>query len=270
MSKKPPPAVDPTIGSGVTEGAALLQRDVMAALEGLAEDDEREEDGLVERPHPDTLPAPPQQVAVELVDFGRLEAIRGRWGSSFEARHGLVLGTSSFVIKAVVEALAAVPDANVQLHQGGALRNNYYDIAVTFPGTDGAQRPVIRSAQRKGMAAIAGELARFARQAADGSIPAEDQTGAVITVHDRAATGLLWSSPPLEPPQCLALAVHAARQQAVALEAEPGAAARVTVRPVAHLVLAWDPRAMSVETAAQLLSRIKACLEQPERLLVEA
>ncbi len=273
MSKKPPPAVDPTINSGVGQDGRLLQRDVMTALENLAREDDRDEraprSGL-DNGLRASAQAPAPQLAVEAVDLGQLQNLQHRWGPSFEARHGLALGHWSFVVKAVVEALATVPDANVQLHHGKPQRNNYYDVAITFEGPKGTMAPVIRSAQRKGMAAVEGELARFARQVEDGSLPAEDQTGAVITLYDRASSGLMLSTAPLVPPQCLALAVHATRDRPVVVSSGPQARAHVAIRPMCYLSLSWDPRALNVELAARLLARTKDCLEHPERLLLEA
>jgi 2-oxoglutarate dehydrogenase E2 component (dihydrolipoamide succinyltransferase) len=244
---------------GTGKDGRLLQRDVMAALENLARDED--EGSERRRSSPERWPeAPPlaAQLAVEEVDLGRLTQLIERWGPSFRARHGLELGLRSFLVKAIVEALATVPDANVQLHQGSPQRNEYYDVALATPGPGVPRAPVLRSPQRKGFGEIEGELARFERQVRDGSLPAEAETGAVITLHWRE--GLLLSSVSIEPPQTLALAVHRVQPRPVVR------AGAVVIRPVTQLALGWDPRALDGATAAALLGRIAELLAQPERL----
>jgi 2-oxoglutarate dehydrogenase E2 component (dihydrolipoamide succinyltransferase) len=259
--------LDPQHLQGTGEGGRLLQRDVMAALANLANDDEGDEHASTSLSwsSDQTAVAPPPQHAVERVDVSRLQGLLGRFGPAFEARHGLSLGLEPFVIKAVVGALAAVPDANVQLHEGRPQRNQYYDVAIVTPGPQGDRTPVLRSPQRKGFAEIQGELARFARQVHDGSLPAEAETGAVLTLHQRGA--VLLGTVPLDPPQCLAMALHRVHDAPVIVPGPQGPG--VGVRPICHVSLAWDPRALSATLADTLLARIKQGLEQPERLWLE-
>ena len=136
---------------------------------------------------------------------------------------------------------------------------------MTIPTSGGTRAPVLRSPQRKSFAEIEGELARFSRQGADGSLPAEAETGAVITLHRRA--GLLLSTVPLEHPQCLALAVHRVQPTPVVIQGPAGPI--VAIRPVCMLSLGWDPRAMGVADAAALLGRVREGLKHPERLWLE-
>ncbi len=252
---------------GTGEGGRLLQRDVMAALANLADDDDGEERASEDADWAaaPSSSEPPPELAVEQVDVSRLARLIERFGPAFHTRHGLELGLDSFVIKAVVEALASVPDSNVQLHEGRPQRNQYYDVAITLSGPGGDRTPVLRSPQRKGIAELQGELARFSRQVQDGSLPAEAETGAVITLHRRDA--VLQSTVPLAPPQCLALAIHRIHDAPVVVAAPQGQV--VTVRPVCRVSLAWQPRAVSAALASALLRRIKQGLEQPERLWLE-
>lgn len=259
--------LDPQGLQGTGEGGRLLQRDVMAALANLAAEDEGDERAGEDAgwASEQVAAAPQARIAVERVDVSHLRRLLDRFGSAFEARHGLALSLEPFVIKAVIDALAAVPDANVQLHEGRPQRNQYYDVAITTPGPSGERTPVLRSPQRKGFAEIQGELARFARQVHDGSLPAEAETGAVLTLHQRGK--VLLSTVPLEPPQCLALAVHRVHDAPAVVAGPEGPF--LAVRPICHISLAWDPRALSADLAHALLARIQQGLEQPERLWLE-
>jgi 2-oxoglutarate dehydrogenase E2 component (dihydrolipoamide succinyltransferase) len=264
----PDPSVAPP--NAPAEEGRTLAREVRAVLENLASDDDLAERGEAWAAPPDPtedhrwLP----QLAVEELDFTHPLALCARWAAAFQARHELPLEPWALLVKALATALSEVPEANVQICQGRALRTGCFDVGVTMSGRQGLRTPVLRDALRRGVPDIAAELARFAREVAQGELPPASETGAVITLHDRQDCGLLLSTAPLAPPQCLALVVHAVRPRPTAI---PGPDGHVLVlRPLCPVALTWDPRAMSAATAARFLGRTRELMEHPERLLIEA
>ncbi|MFH1467873.1 MAG: 2-oxo acid dehydrogenase subunit E2 [Pseudomonadota bacterium] len=266
--RKPDPPAPPPVAP--PEPGHTLEREVRAVLENLACEDDLHERGEAWAAPPDPTEGHPwlPQLAVEEIDFSHPVALCARWSAVFLARHELRLDPWAFLIKAVATALSEVPEANVQISQGRALRTGCFDIAVTLSGPQGLRAPVLRDALRMGMPAVAAELARFARQVSDGDLPPAAETGAVITLHDRQSSGLLLSTAPLSPPQCLALVVHAVRPRPTAIPGPDGPT--LVVRPLCPVALTWDPRAMSAAVAASFLTRVRELMEQPERLLIEA
>jgi 2-oxoglutarate dehydrogenase E2 component (dihydrolipoamide succinyltransferase) len=267
-ARTPDPAAPPP--SVPAEEGRTLEREVRAVLENLASDDDLAERGEAWAAPPDPTEGHPwlPQLAVEEIDFSLPIGLCTRWAAAFEARHELRLDPWALLVKAVASALSEVPEANVQISQGRAQRTGCFDVAVTLSGRQGLRTPVLRDALRMGVPTVAAELARFAREVAEGVLPPASETGAVITLHDRQDSGLLLSTAPLIPPQCLALVVHAVRPRPTALPGPGGPT--LAVRPLCPVALTWDPRAMSAATAARFLRRVREVMEHPERLLIEA
>jgi 2-oxoglutarate dehydrogenase E2 component (dihydrolipoamide succinyltransferase) len=67
----------------------------------------------------------------------------------------------------------------------------------------------------------------------------------------------------LNPPQCGILGMHAILDRPVARD---GA---VVIRPMMNLALSYDHRLIDGKEAVSFLQRIKACIEDPEELLLE-
>jgi 2-oxoglutarate dehydrogenase E2 component (dihydrolipoamide succinyltransferase) len=73
----------------------------------------------------------------------------------------------------------------------------------------------------------------------------------------------LLSTPILNPPQSGILGLHAIQKRPVAV----GDA--VVVRPMMYVALSYDHRLVDGREAVQFLVRVKECVENPERLLLE-
>jgi len=82
------------------------------------------------------------------VDMSAVMGLRKEVQEGFQAKYGVKLGFMSFFIKAVVEALKAVPQINAQLEGDELIQNHYYDIGVAVGTEKGLMVPVLRDKQR--------------------------------------------------------------------------------------------------------------------------
>jgi 2-oxoglutarate dehydrogenase E2 component (dihydrolipoamide succinyltransferase) len=73
----------------------------------------------------------------------------------------------------------------------------------------------------------------------------------------------MLSTPILNPPQSAILGMHAIQKRPVVRDDQ------VVVRPMMYLALTYDHRLIDGREAVQFLVRIKECLEDPERMLLE-
>ncbi len=270
VQDRPKSAAPPQQARGAV-GRKAIKKEVLLAIEGLAHERGQPVAQLGAAAPLDAgvqLGQAAVQVMVEQADMSRVLALRQRYKASFKARHQVDLGLLAFFVLAVVDALEHVPALNVQLEDGQAARNRYYDIGVTVPGPEADLIPVIRDAERKRFAEVQHDIARYARQARDGSFAASSSSGGVFTVADRQQMGALLSTAPLVPPQCGALAIHAIRRRPVVLADEKGE--RLAVRPMMHLSLAYHGQVVEARDAALFLARVVASVEAPERLMLQA
>ncbi len=196
-------------------------------------------------------------------DMSAVMRLRGEMQEAFTKEHGVKLGFMSFFIKAVVSGLKAVPAINGRMDGDDFLQNHFHDIGVAVGTERGLVVPVIRDADRKSFADIERDLAAYAVKAREGKIKIEDLTGGVFTISNGGIYGSLLSTPILNPPQSGILGMHKIQERPIA---EKG---QVVIRPMMYLALSYDHRVVDGKEAVTFLVRVKECIEQPARLLLE-
>ena len=143
------------------------------------------------------------------------------------------------------------------------VENHYYDIGVAVGTERGLIVPVIRDADQKSFAQIERDLVEYAGKAREGKIKIEDLQGGVFTISNGGIYGSLLSTPILNPPQSGILGMHNIQERPVAINGE------VVVRPMMYLALSYDHRVVDGKEAVTFLVRVKECIENPLRLLLE-
>jgi 2-oxoglutarate dehydrogenase E2 component (dihydrolipoamide succinyltransferase) len=209
-----------------------------------------------------------QQTAAILTTFNECDmsgvmALRSKMQDQFTKKHGIKLGFMSFFLKAAVDALKAVPSLNGQLEGDEFIQNHFYDIGVAVGAPKGLIVPVIRDADKKGFAQLEKDIAAYAVKAREGKIGIDDLTGGVFTISNGGTYGSLLSTPILNPPQSGILGMHNIVQRPVAVNGE------VVIRPMMYLALSYDHRVVDGKEAVTALVRIKDCIEDPSRMLLE-
>ena len=196
-------------------------------------------------------------------DMSAVMKLRADMQESFTKEHGIKLGFMSFFIKAVVSALKAVPSVNGRMEGDDFIQNNYFDVGVAVGTERGLIVPVVRDADQKSFAQVERDLADYAKKARDGKIKIEDLSGGVFTISNGGIYGSLLSTPILNPPQSGILGMHKIQERPIA---EKGA---VVIRPMMYLALSYDHRVVDGKEAVTFLVRVKDCIEQPARLLLD-
>ena len=209
-----------------------------------------------------------QQTAAILTTFNECDmsgvmALRSKMQDSFTKKHGVKLGFMSFFIKATVDALKTVPALNGQLEGDEFIQNHYYDIGVAVGTEKGLIVPVLRDCDKKSFAQLEKDIAAYAVKGREGKISIDDLTGGVFTISNGGTYGSLLSTPILNPPQSGILGMHNIVQRPVAVNGE------VVIRPMMYLALSYDHRVVDGKEAVTALVRIKDCIEDPSRLLLE-
>ncbi|TLD68839.1 dihydrolipoyllysine-residue succinyltransferase [Phragmitibacter flavus] len=198
------------------------------------------------------------------VDMTAVMELRKQLQDDFVKKHGVKLGFMSFFVKAVVDALQAVPQLNVRVDGDEIISNHFYDIGVAVGTEKGLIVPVLRDCEKKTFAEIEKDILAYAAKAKEGKIALDDLTGGVFTISNGGVYGSLLSTPILNPPQSGILGMHSIQQRPVALNGQ------VVIRPMMYLAVSYDHRVVDGKGAVTFLVRIKDCLENPSRLLVGA
>ncbi len=197
------------------------------------------------------------------VDMSQVMAIRSQYKDKFKEEHNVGLGFMSFFTKAAIFALKAYPAVNAEIRDTNFIYKNYYDIGVAVGGPKGLVVPIVRDADTMTFAGIESEIIRLAGKVKDGSISLDEMQGGTFTISNGGIYGSMMSTPILNYPQVGILGLHNITKRAVVVNDQ------IVVRPMMYIALSYDHRIIDGKEAVQFLVKIKECIEDPMRLLIE-
>jgi 2-oxoglutarate dehydrogenase E2 component (dihydrolipoamide succinyltransferase) len=209
-----------------------------------------------------------QQTAAILTTFNEVDmtevmSLRKSVQEEFLAKHGVKLGFMSLFTKAVVQALRDVPSINARIEGDEIIENHFYDIGVAIGTEKGLIVPVVRDCDQKSFAQIEKDIIGYSLRSKEGKIELSDLSGGVFTISNGGVYGSLLSTPILNPPQSGILGMHTIQQRPMAVSGN------VEIRPMMYLALSYDHRLVDGKEAVSFLIRIKDCLENPTRMMLE-
>ena len=197
-------------------------------------------------------------------DMSAVMSLRKALQEDFSKKHGVKLGFMSFFVKAVIDALQAVPAINSRIDGDDLILNNSYDVGVAVGTEKGLVVPVVRDCEKLSFADIETRLAAYAAKAREGKISLDDLSGGVFTISNGGVYGSLLSTPILNPPQSGILGMHKIQERPVVVNGQ------IVARPMMYLALSYDHRVVDGKDAVTFLIRVKDCIENPARLLLGA
>ena len=197
------------------------------------------------------------------VDMSAVMHMRNQYKDLFEKKHGVKLGFMGFFVRACIQALKEVPAVNAEIDGADIVYKNYYHIGVAVGTEKGLVVPVVRDADTMSLAQIEKTISEFGRRARDGALKIEEMQGGTFTISNGGVYGSLMSTPILNAPQSGILGMHKIQERPVVI------AGKIEARPMMYLALSYDHRIIDGREAVTFLVRVKECLEDPQRLLLE-
>ncbi len=123
--------------------------------------------------------------------------------------------------------------------------------------------PVARDCDQKSLSQIENKIAGFGRRARDGTLKIEEMQGGTFTISNGGVYGSLMSTPILNAPQSGILGMHKIEERPVVV------AGKIEARPMMYLALSYDHRIVDGREAVTFLVRVKECIEDPQRILLD-
>ncbi|MBM3976252.1 MAG: dihydrolipoyllysine-residue succinyltransferase, partial [Planctomycetes bacterium] len=197
------------------------------------------------------------------IDMSAVIELRKARNEEFQKRHGVKLGFMSFFVRAAVDALGLVPQVNAEVRGDTIVYKEYFDIGVAVGGGKGLLVPILRNAETLSFAEIEKKIADLGKRAQDNKIGLDELTGGTFTISNGGIYGSLLSTPILNPPQSGILGLHAINERAVVRDGQ------IVARPMMYVALTYDHRIVDGREAVTFLKRIKDCIEDPTRMLLE-
>jgi len=200
---------------------------------------------------------------VNEVDMSAVMALRARFKDRYLDTHGVKLGFMSFFVKAVIEGLKAYPALNAEIRGDDVVYKHYFDIGVAVGGGKGLVVPVLRNAESMSFAEIEAQIADYGRRAKANQIMPDELKGGSFSITNGGVYGSLLSTPILNPPQSGILGMHNIVERPIGVDGQ------VVLRPMMYLAVTYDHRIVDGREAVGFLIRVKECVENPERILLE-
>lgn len=194
-------------------------------------------------------------------NLDRLMAVRKDLNASL-AEAGIKISVNDFVIKACAAALQKVPEANASW-EGSAIRQYASsDISVAVAIEGGLITPIVKAAHLKSLSQISQEMKDLAKRAREGKLKPEEFQGGSFSLSNLGMYGIKSFSAVINPPQGAILAVGAGEKQAVVKDD-----GQITSATIMNCTLSVDHRAIDGAVGADLLTAIKAYIENPMLML---
>lgn len=251
VAKMPAPSVEAPTPTPTLGGERRERREKMTRLR------QRIAERLVEAQHTAAM-----LTTFNEIDMTNVMEIRKRYKDQFAKDHGINLGFMSFFVKAVVQALRAVPGVNASIDGNEIVYHDYYDVGVAVSTEKGLIVPVVRDCDKLSFAGVEKAIANYAAKGREGKIALEDLAGGTFTVTNGGVFGSLLSTPILNPPQSGILGMHKIEQRPIVIDGQ------IVARPMMYVALSYDHRIVDGKEAVTFLVKVKEAIEDPARLLL--
>jgi len=202
---------------------------------------------------------------VEELDVTAVEELRAALNSEHQAdRPRLTL--IPFLMQALVRAVADFPEMNALYDDEAETleRHGAVHIGIATQTPNGLMVPVVRHCETRGLWDCAAEVARLAEAARAGRATRGELTGSTITITSLGALGGIVSTPVLNRPE---VAIVGVNKQAVRPVWQGG---QFVPRTIMNLSSSFDHRVIDGYVAARFVQRLKALIEVPATIFMEA
>jgi pyruvate dehydrogenase E2 component (dihydrolipoamide acetyltransferase) len=188
------------------------------------------------------------------VNFSRIAQIRNARKADFE-RAGTKLTYLSFIAKAVIDALRAVPIVNTSVDGENIIYHKDVNIGIAVALEWGLIVPVIKHADEKNLLGLSRSIADLANRARAKQLKPDEVQGGTFTITNPGVFGALFGMPIINQPQVAILGVGNIEKRPVVVDDA------IAIRPMAYLTLGYDHRVIDGAVADEFMSIVKRSLE---------
>ncbi len=193
----------------------------------------------------------PHVTTVFEIDLGAVLAHRQRHRGEFEQR-GVALTLTAYFVRAAVDAIRAVPEANSRWTDDALEVFDSVDFGIGTATSGGLLVPVLRRAESLDLFQTAWGIEDLVRRARSGELTPADVRGGTFTISNHGVSGSLFATPIIIPqPQSAILGVGKLEKRAVVIERD--GEEHIVARPRCYLTLTLDHRVMDGEQANRFM-----------------
>jgi pyruvate dehydrogenase E2 component (dihydrolipoamide acetyltransferase) len=188
------------------------------------------------------------------VDFTRVAQIRAARKAEYE-RLGVKLTFMPFIVKAVVDALRAVPVVNASVDGDNIVYKRDINIGIAVALDWGLIVPVVKHADERNILGLGRAINDLAARARAKQLKPEEVQGGTFSITNPGVFGALFGMPIISQPQVAILGVGAVEKRPVIVDDA------IAIRQRAYLTLGYDHRLIDGAIADQFMSIVKRQIE---------
>jgi 2-oxoglutarate dehydrogenase E2 component (dihydrolipoamide succinyltransferase) len=188
------------------------------------------------------------------VNFTRVAQIRAARKAEYE-RNGAKLTYLSFIVKAAVDALRAVPVVNASVDGDNVVYHKDVNVGIAVALDWGLIVPVIKKADERNLLGLTRAIADLASRARAKQLKPDEVSGGTFTITNPGVFGALFGMPIINQPQVAIVGVGHVEKRPVVIDDA------IAIRPMAYLSIGYDHRIIDGAVADEFMSHIKKQLE---------
>jgi 2-oxoglutarate dehydrogenase E2 component (dihydrolipoamide succinyltransferase) len=196
----------------------------------------------------------PHVYSVFDVDFHRVDQLRGAHKAAYE-KAGLRLTYTSFVAKAIIDAIAEFPFVNASIDGENIVYKREINLGVAVALDAGLIVPVVKDAASRDLKDLSRSIHDLAHRARSKQLKPDDVQGGTFTITNPGVFGAAFGLPIINQPQVAILGVGAIEKRPVVVDDAIG------IRLMGFLTLGYDHRLVDGAVADQFMADVKKGIE---------
>lgn len=204
----------------------------------------------------------PHVGTVAEIDMQGVVRFRDHHKRGFQESSGFALTFLPFIVHAAVRALREFPRLNASVLEDAIVEKKDVHLGIAVETDKGLVVPVVRHADRLSLVGLAGAIEDLSSRARTKKLSADELKGGTFTVSNPGRNGNLYGFAIINQPQVGILRMGEIVKRPVVRERDGEDA--IVIRPIMHLALSYDHRAVDGAPANGFLFRVKQLLEEAE------
>jgi len=189
------------------------------------------------------------------VDVTAMVSLIKQHKEEFEAREGLKLTYTPFLVKALVDTIREFPVINSSISADSIVYKKTVNVGVAVALEDGLIVPVVKEANLKSFTGLALAIHDLAERARTKRLLPDDVQGGTVTITNPGIYGSVFATPIINQPQVAILGVGGIEKRPVVLNDA------IAIRSMVYLALGFDHRVIDGAIADQFMASLKNRLQ---------
>lgn len=198
----------------------------------------------------------PHATLVNEVDVTKVIKTIAQEKEAFLQKHGYKLSITSFIAKAIANAVKEFPLINSSLEEDTIVVKRFVNLGIAVSVDQGILVPVIQNCQGRCITDIAKEVSTLSQKARTNKLDPNQVKEGTITMTNFGMSGTLIGVPIIRYPEVAIIGVGAIQKKVVALEDDT-----MAIRSMMHLSLTFDHRVIDGMYGCGFLAAVKQHLE---------